>query len=70
MSHITCQKERDENQAIWDCPDRKVGRWTMVYNEYTGESEEEWVTESKCDVSERVSVAKDRCKRCGKIFTY
>lgn len=70
MSHITKQSERDENQEIWNCPYRAVGRYVSVYNDWTGETDEEWRYENECGDVEHISIAKDRCKRCGKTFTY
>jgi hypothetical protein len=70
MSHITQQSERDENQAIDNCPYRSVYEYVDVYNDWTGETEQEWKQVSKCGDMQRVSLAKDKCTRCGKVFTY
>lgn len=70
MSHITCQAERDENEAIWNCPYRSVEVWKSWIDEWTGEEEWGWVSENQCGDVEYLSPAKDRCKRCGKTFTY
>lgn len=70
MSHITCQSERDENAQIWDCPHRSVEVLGSFEHPITGEVCQEWYTENQCGPTERVSVAKDKCTRCGKVFTY
>lgn len=70
MSHITCEEERLENISIWECPYRSVGRYVTVYNSWTGEDEEEWAVLSECGDMKKLSIAKDQCVRCGKIFTY
>lgn len=70
MSHITCQAERDENAAIWACPHRSVTVWREVEDDWTGEISMEPAIENQCGDSEYISVGKDRCKRCGKVFTY
>lgn len=70
MGHITQQSERDENQAIWDCPYRDVPITYQVLNDWTGEYEDAYGTESQCGEMITLSVAKDKCVRCGKIFTY
>lgn len=70
MSHITCDAEREENKAIWACPYRSVSVYVEEYNDWTGEMEYNWKTENQCGDVEYISVAKDKCKRCGKVFTY
>jgi hypothetical protein len=70
MSHITCQAERDENAAINACPHRAVSVWHDVYDDWTGETHSECFQENQCGEWATISVAKDRCKRCGKTFTY
>lgn len=70
MSHITCDAEREENKAMWACPYRAVPVYVDVYNDWTGEYESEWKEENQCGDMQRISVAKDKCIRCGKIFTY
>lgn len=70
MSHITCQAERDENQAINNCPFASARVWKPVEDYWTGEITEEWVIENQCGEPEYLSAAQDKCKRCGKVFTY
>lgn len=70
MTHITCQAERDENEAIWNCPYRSVHVWRDVVDEWTGETESQCVTENQCGDTITLSPAKDKCKRCSKTFTY
>lgn len=70
MSHITCQSERDENEEIRNCQFRAVKVWKTWIDDWTGEQESDWIEENQCGDSETISVAKDRCTRCGKIFTY
>lgn len=70
MGHITQQSERDENQAIWDCQYRGIPVIRTIFNDWTGEFEDVYGTENQCGEMKTLSIAKDKCLRCGKIFTY
>lgn len=70
MSHITCQAERDENEAMNNCPHRSIPVLRTFVDDWTGEAYEEWTTESRCGKWVTLSPAKDKCLRCEKIFTY
>lgn len=70
MSHITCQAQRDENEAIRNCPHASVSVYKEIENEWTGEMVGNWYTEDQCGPTRYVSTAQDQCIRCGKTFTY
>lgn len=71
MSHIKFQSERDENQAMNNCPYRSVARYVEKVDYETNETYSQWdYSVNECGETEYISTAKDRCKRCGKVFTY
>lgn len=69
MTHITHQSQRDENAAIHNCPHRNVPVWVIVDDGW-GEPYEDLKYENQCGPSTTLSIAQDRCNRCGKTFTY
>lgn len=70
MSHITCDAERVENEQIWACPNRSIPVYGTWRHPITGEEEQTEGLENQCGPTERVTVGKERCIRCGKTMTY
>jgi len=73
MSHVTNDKQREENKAIYSCSKRGVRQeWITTTCDFTGEPISEWreVSFNNCGPMEKLSVAQDKCIQCKKTFTY
>lgn len=73
MSHVTTNKQRADNNAIRNCPHRRVREFKeVIHQDLYGEesSEYEWVETNECGPMKTLSAAQDQCIRCQKVFTY